>query len=95
MRRAASARSTRSRESFAQSLSLDATLEALARSAVELLGVDAAVIRMPDERGELLVPRAPRSGRAARAAVRTILTLPQPLDAPPFGGCSARARRSC
>jgi serine phosphatase RsbU (regulator of sigma subunit) len=72
-------------ESFAQSLSLDATLEALARSAVELLGVDAAVIRMPDERGERLVSRAlhvpdPR----LEEAVSPVLTLPQPLDTAPI-----------
>jgi serine phosphatase RsbU (regulator of sigma subunit) len=44
--------------SFAQSLSLDDTLEALARTVVEVLDVDAAVVRMPDERRELLVPHA-------------------------------------
>ena len=72
--------------SFAQSLSLEATLEALARTVVELLGVDAAVIRMPDDRGERLVPRAlhvadrelagpravdPVAAAAARHAART------------------------
>ena len=41
--RGACARSTRSRASFAQSLSLDATLEAVARTIVETLEVDAAV----------------------------------------------------
>ena len=40
--------------SFAQSLSLDATLDALAQNAVELLDVDAAAIRMPDARREQL-----------------------------------------
>ena len=44
--------------SFAQSLSLDTTLEVLAESIVTLLGVDAAVIRMPDERGIELIARA-------------------------------------
>ncbi len=43
--------------SFTQSLSLDETLEAVARAAAELLEADAAVIRMQDERGDLLVPR--------------------------------------
>jgi serine phosphatase RsbU (regulator of sigma subunit) len=43
--------------SFTQSLSLDQTLHAVARSAAELLEADAAVIRMQDERGDLLVPR--------------------------------------
>ena len=44
--------------SFAQSLSLDATLEAVTGAAVELLVADAAVIRMQDERGDQLVARA-------------------------------------
>lgn len=44
--------------SFAQSLSLDATLKAVTRAAVELLDADAAVVRMQDERGDLLVSRA-------------------------------------
>ena len=44
--------------SFAQSLSLDRTLDAVARTIVELLEVDAAVIRLPDERGESLVAQA-------------------------------------
>jgi serine phosphatase RsbU (regulator of sigma subunit) len=72
-------------ESFAQSLSLNATLDALARSAVDLLGVDAAVIRMPDARRELLEERAvhvadPRLGEAAVPA----LTRPQTLNAVPI-----------
>ena len=44
--------------SFAQSLSLDETLGALARTVVDVLDVDAAVVRMPDERREQLVPHA-------------------------------------
>ena len=44
--------------SFAQSLSLDATLSAVTRAAVELLEADAAVVRMKDERGDQLVSRA-------------------------------------
>jgi serine phosphatase RsbU (regulator of sigma subunit) len=44
--------------SFAQSLSLDETLEALARTVVDVLDVDAAVVRMPDERREQLTPHA-------------------------------------
>jgi len=44
--------------SFAQSLSLDDTLEALARTIVEVLDVDAAIVRMPDERREQLIPHA-------------------------------------
>jgi serine phosphatase RsbU (regulator of sigma subunit) len=67
--------------SFAHNLSLEATLDALARTVVELLGVDAAVIRMPDGRGEQLVTRAlhvaePRLG----AALQHVLSEPVPLE---------------
>ena len=66
--------------SFAQSLSLDTTLAELAKSIVELLGVDAAVIRMPDERGLELVPRAIHvDDERVDAAVRALLSWPQPL----------------
>ena len=44
--------------SFAQSLSLDTTLDAVTSAAVELLEADAAVIRMEDDRGDQLVPRS-------------------------------------
>ncbi|MEP6909135.1 MAG: SpoIIE family protein phosphatase, partial [Actinomycetota bacterium] len=44
--------------SFAQSLSLDTTLNAVTRAAVELLDADAAVVRMEDDRGDQLVSRA-------------------------------------
>ncbi|MFL5943374.1 MAG: SpoIIE family protein phosphatase [Gaiellaceae bacterium] len=44
--------------SFAQSLSLEETLDALARTVVDVLDLDAAIVRMPDERRELLLPRA-------------------------------------
>jgi len=66
--------------SFAQSLSLDETLAALARTVVDVLDVDAAVVRMPDERREQLVPQAIHVRDAPfAAAVRTILTLPVPF----------------
>jgi serine phosphatase RsbU (regulator of sigma subunit) len=67
--------------SFTESLSLDATLEAVARTIVESLGVDAAVLRMPDERGSALVPVAVhvREERLTEP-LRTILSLPQPLS---------------
>src|SRR6185437_15996823 len=66
--------------SFAQSLRLDETLDALARTVVEVLDLDAAVVRMPDERREQLMPRAVHV-REARFAdpVRTILTQPVPF----------------
>ena len=67
--------------SFAQSLSLETTLDAAARSIVELLEVDAAVIRMPDSRGELLEPRAIHVADVKLAgSVRAILERPQRMD---------------
>ena len=67
--------------SFAQSLSLQTTLDTVARAVVELLGVDAAVIRMPDARGETLVPRALHvADERVAAAVRAILDRPQPFE---------------
>jgi serine phosphatase RsbU (regulator of sigma subunit) len=65
--------------SFAQSLSLDHTLETLARTAVEVLDVDAAVVRMLDVRGDLLVPRALHVAEERLAEpVGAILTRPAP-----------------
>ena len=68
--------------SFAQSLSLDATLDALASTVVDVLDVDAAVIRMPDARRERLEPRAVHVKDVALAeAVRTILWRSMPFGA--------------
>jgi serine phosphatase RsbU (regulator of sigma subunit) len=66
---------------FAQSLSLETTLEALVRTFTELLGLDAVGIRMLDERGEALITQAlhVRDERMAEA-VETILLRPQPLS---------------
>ena len=66
---------------FAQSLSLETTLEALVRTFAELLVLDAVGIRMPDERGEALVTQAlhVRDERMTEA-VKTILLRPQPLS---------------
>jgi serine phosphatase RsbU (regulator of sigma subunit) len=66
--------------SFAQSLRLDETLDALARTVGEVLDLDAAVVRMPDERGEQLLPRAVYIREAPFAEpVRMILTQPVPF----------------
>nr|MBA3347736.1 SpoIIE family protein phosphatase [Actinomycetota bacterium] len=66
--------------SFAQSLSLETTLDVLAESIVTLLGVDAAVIRMPDERGVDFTARAVHvDDRRVDAAARAILSRPQPF----------------
>jgi len=66
---------------FAQSLSLQTTLEALVRTTAELLELDAVGIRMPDERGEALLTQALHvpDDRLAEA-VRAILFRPQPLS---------------
>ena len=70
--------------SFAQSLSLETTLEALARTITDALDVDVALIRMPDDRSEAIVPRAmhvvhPR----IEPAIRAILWHPVPFGANP------------
>jgi len=71
--------------SFAQSLSLDATLEAVARTVTEVLDVDVAVIRMPDERQEAVVARALNVTDArADEAVRTVVGRDEPFGAPPW-----------
>jgi serine phosphatase RsbU (regulator of sigma subunit) len=64
--------------SFAQSLSLDTTLDAVTATIVAVLDVDAAVIRVPDERGDQFIPRAVHVADTRLAgAVRTILERPQ------------------
>ena len=72
--------------SFAQELSLDKTLEALAQTVVDVLDVDAAVIGMPDDRRELLTPRAEHIKDAQlRDAAHVILS-----RAEPFGGAAVQ-----
>jgi len=67
--------------SFAQSLSLDATLEAVTSAAVELLEADAAVIRMKGERGDQLVPSAPYvADPRLAAALRPLLEREQSIE---------------
>ncbi len=71
--------------SFAQSLSLEATLEAVASTVVDVLGVDIALIRMPDERREWLIPRAMKVAEPRLdEAVRSILYRPQAFGAHPI-----------
>jgi serine phosphatase RsbU (regulator of sigma subunit) len=68
--------------SFAESLDFDTTLRALARTAVEALEVDAALVRVPDERRELLVARAFEAADERIAdALSTALSQPAPLAA--------------
>jgi GAF domain-containing protein len=67
--------------SFAQSLSLDATLDAVTRAAVDLLEADAAVIRMEDERGDQLVPRSTSvADPRLEAPLRPLLTQDQAVE---------------
>ncbi len=66
--------------SFSESMELEQTVEAVTRTAVELLDLDAAVLRMPEGRGEDLVARSvyipdPRLA----AALEPILGRPQPV----------------
>jgi serine phosphatase RsbU (regulator of sigma subunit) len=70
-------------QSFAESLSLDATLDAVARAMVDLLQADAAVIRMPDPRTETLTARAVHvSDSGMEDIVGALVSRPQPLSAP-------------
>jgi GAF domain-containing protein len=66
--------------SFAQTLSLETTLEAVTRTVVDLLDVDLAVIRMPDERRDHLVTQAIHvaDGRLDEA-VHAVFARSQPL----------------
>jgi serine phosphatase RsbU (regulator of sigma subunit) len=67
--------------SFAQSLSLDATLDAVTKAAVELLEADAAVIRMHDGRGDQLVPRSTHVADARlEGPLRPLLTQDQAVE---------------
>jgi serine phosphatase RsbU (regulator of sigma subunit) len=71
--------------SFAQSLSLDATVEAVARTVTGVLEVEVAVIFMPDEQRDSLVPRAvhvvdPRLDDV----VRTVVARPLAFGASPI-----------
>jgi serine phosphatase RsbU (regulator of sigma subunit) len=71
--------------SFAQSLSLETTLDAVTRTIVEVLAVDAAAIRVPDQRRDLLVAHAVHVADVRLAdAVRTILERPQPWSVAPI-----------
>jgi serine phosphatase RsbU (regulator of sigma subunit) len=71
--------------SFAQSLSLESTLAAVARTIVDVLDVDVAVLGMPDDRRDLLVPRALTvADPQLDEVVRTLLGQPVPFGAHPL-----------
>jgi serine phosphatase RsbU (regulator of sigma subunit) len=70
--------------SFAQSLSLEATLEAVASTVVDVLGVDVALIQLPDERREWLLPRAMKVAEPRlEEAAHSIFYKPQAFGAHP------------
>ena len=67
--------------SFAQSLSLETTLDAVTSAAVELLEADAAVIRMQTGRGDQLVPRSTHvADPRLEAALLPLLTQDQAVE---------------
>ncbi|MEO8290293.1 MAG: SpoIIE family protein phosphatase, partial [Gaiellaceae bacterium] len=69
--------------SFSESLSLEATLEAVATTMVELFDLDAAAIRMPDARGELLETRTVHvADPKLRETATRLLCARQPMTAP-------------
>jgi serine phosphatase RsbU (regulator of sigma subunit) len=66
--------------SFLDELTLDATLDALVRAVVELLGVDAAVLRLPDDRrDELVAVRVHVPEARLEQAVGLIMARPQAI----------------
>jgi serine phosphatase RsbU (regulator of sigma subunit) len=68
--------------SFAQSLSLEATLEAVTNTIVEALDVDAALIRMPDERRDWVLPRVLKvADPSLEDVMRPLLFRPHPFGA--------------
>jgi serine phosphatase RsbU (regulator of sigma subunit) len=70
-------------QTFAESLSLEATLAAVAEAVVELLAADAAVIRMPDPRTDALTARAVHvADPRVEEVVAALVARPQPLSAP-------------
>ena len=72
--------------SFAQELSLEKTLDALAETIVDVLDVDAALIKMPDGRRDFLTPRALHvKDPQLAAAMRVMLWRPEP-----FGGVAVQ-----
>jgi GAF domain-containing protein len=69
--------------SFSESLSLEATLEAVAKTMVELFEIDVAAIRLPNERGDQLETRALHvADPKFRDVATAIFSRPQPMGAP-------------
>jgi len=66
--------------SFTHSLSLEATLEAVTRTLVETFGLDAAAVRLPNVRGEVLETRSVHVADPKLDALRSILARDQPVS---------------
>jgi serine phosphatase RsbU (regulator of sigma subunit) len=66
--------------SFAQSLSLEATLDSVTRAAVEVLDADVAMIRVYDARRDLLVPRPPHIADSRFEPLRPLLERQQEVE---------------
>ena len=65
---------------FAETLSLERTADSIASTVVGALGVDVALLRLPDGRGVELVPRSLHvADERHRAAVALLLGRPQPV----------------
>ena len=70
-------------QSFAESLSLEATLDAVAQTVVELFDLDGAAIRLRDQRGETLELRSLHVAEPKlRGPAEALLGRPQPLTDP-------------
>ncbi len=71
--------------SFAHNLSLESTLDAVASTVVDVLDVDVAVLGVPDERRDLLVPRALEVGDGrVDEVIRSLLEQPLAFGAQPI-----------
>ncbi len=83
---------------FTQSLSLERTVDAIGATVVDALEVDAAVVRSPDQRGDVLVSRSVHVADERHAgAMKSLLEHPQPArtlrDAAPELLDARKARR--
>ncbi len=83
---------------FTESLSLERTVDAIGATVVDALEVDAAVVRSPDQRGDVLVPQSIHvADERHEGALRSLLDRPQPVRSPRTAGPelldAAKARR--
>jgi serine phosphatase RsbU (regulator of sigma subunit) len=68
---------------FSETLSFERTIDAIGATIVDALRIDAAVIRVPDARGDYLVPHAVHAAdEQAHPALSALLARPQPSRTP-------------